>query len=444
MDQPPALRHYANIRNSIYYKLFLCCMVTLAAMYAHRLFPEKTLTLVPAADIEAYIYMDEAPGGTSHVEWIDRQALQWRCAVETDGIDYTCGAHIAVAGGQGSKGLDLSSYDSVRIDMDYEGTDRRLRFYMRNYEPGFSDIDRIETAKFNYLSIPIKFINDALVLHMKEFSVADWWIHAFQVPREVAQPNFKHVVAFGVDLNYPAPPGQHDLKLNKIEFVGLWISAERWYYSILIFWIFVIVAAGAINLVSLRRSVRLERLRLENLARQNSLLEAQSNKYKQLSMRDHLTQMLNRQGLSELIEELFPAGSNRQVSLIIIDLDHFKLINDSLGHDGGDVVLRSIAAIINGNIRQSDYAARWGGEEFIVVSPGMGIGDGLRLAEKLRVLVAGHRFEEFPDLRVTASIGVGARHFSEDSFHMLFRRVDAALYRAKAQGRNRTVVAPDE
>lgn len=443
MSQPSTSRHYSIIRNSLFYKLFLCCLITVAAMYVHRFFPEKTLTLVPAADVVAYTYMDESPSGNSRVEWINQKAMQWRCTVEADGANYTCGFHVAIAGGQGSKGMDLSSFDSVRLDLEYTGSDRRLRFYMRNYEPTFSDINRIETTKFNSLSIPIQYIGENLLLHMKEFSVADWWIHAFQVPREVAQPNFTNVVAFGIDLSYPAPPGQHDLKLNKIEFVGLWISAESWYYSILIFWIFIIVAAGAINLASLRGSIRQERIRLERLARQNTVLEAQSNKYKELSLRDHLTQMLNRQGLSELIEEHFAAGSDQQVTLLIIDLDHFKLINDNLGHDGGDVVLRKVAEIINMNIRQSDYAARWGGEEFVVISPNTKVEDGFHLAEKLRSLIATHRFEGYPDLQVTASIGIGG-HRCEDSFHVLFRRVDVALYQAKAQGRNRTVVAQDE
>lgn len=443
MSQPSASRYYSAIRNSLFSKLFLCCLVTLAAMYAHRFFPEKTLTLVPAGDTVAYIYMDGSPDGRSRVEWINQEALQWRCTVEADGVNYTCGFHVTIAGGQGSMGMDLSSFDAVRVDMAYKGSDRRLRFYMRNYEPNFSNIDRIETAKFNYLSIPVQYIGENLVLHMKEFSVADWWIHAFQVPREVAQPNFTNVVAFGVDLYYPASPGQHDLKLNKIEFVGLWISAESWYYSILIFWIIVIVGAGTVNLLKLRRSIHLERVRLGKLTMQNTLLEAQSNKYKELSLRDHLTKMLNRQGLSELIEEHYAAGSDQQVALLIIDLDHFKLINDNLGHDGGDIVLRKVAEIINMNIRQSDYAARWGGEEFVVISPGTEIKDGLHLAEKLRNLIATHKFEKYPYLQVTASIGIGG-HRCEDSFHVLFRRVDIALYQAKAQGRNRTVVAQDE
>lgn len=433
-------RYYANIRGSSYYKLLLCCLLTLLAMYAHRFFPTKSLILAPAAEVPAYLYMSESPSGKSQVYWIDAEQLRWRCVVVADGQDYTCGFHIIIGGGQGSEGIDLSGYDTINIDVDYSGNDQRLRFYMRNYEPGFSDINRMDTAKFNNVYIPSQFVNEPLTLQLKEFSVGEWWITSYQVPREFSQPNFRNVVAFGIDLSYPAPVGQHDLKLNRLEFVGLWISAERWYFSILIFWICVIFAAGAIKLATLRRSVMLERLRLAKLANQNSVLAQQSNKYKQLSMTDHLTGLLNRQGVTEYIEDHFAAGTERLVSLLIIDIDHFKHINDTLGHDGGDKVLRAISSLIMDNIRQTDRAARWGGEEFMVIFPDTRLEDAYNTAEKLRSKIACTRFEAFPQLVVTVSIGVGS-HQCEDAFHHLFRRVDVALYQAKAQGRNRTVVA---
>ena len=270
--------------------------------------------------------------------------------------------------------------------------------------------------------------------------MAEWWITQFQVSRELSQPDFSHVTAFGIDLSHPAPVGQHDFKLNRVELEGLWISAERWYFSILVFWIFIIFVTGAVKLTTLRRSVTLERRRLAKLADQNSMLAQQSDKYKQLSMTDHLTGLLNRQGMTEYIEEYFPAGCRREVSLLVIDIDHFKQVNDKLGHDGGDIVLRAIAELITESIRQSDRAARWGGEEFIVVCPDTSLEGAYNTAEKLRNKIASTRFEEFPQLVVTVSIGVGAHHCEED-FQHLFRNVDVALYQAKAQGRNCTVSA---
>lgn len=439
----PEYRHYANIRNSIYYQLVLCCLITLVAMYAHRFFPVKTIVLVPAPETTAYLYVDQSPDGKSYAEWLDQDALQWRCIIEADGNDYTCGFHFVVTGHENRIGMDFSNYDFIRVALDYQGVDNRLRFYVRNYEPDFSDIHNLETAKFNSLSISAEYLHEPLIIHFKEFSVAEWWLNALRVPRELAQPNFKNAVAFGIDLNYPAPAGQHDFTLRKVELVGLWISAEHWYLSILLFWVVIIMGLGIVHLTRLRRGIKLERVRLISLAQQNFLLEEQSNKYKQLSLQDHLTQMLNRQGLSDLIDERFSGGERQSVSLMVLDLDHFKVINDTLGHDSGDVVLRKVAEIINTNIRQSDYAARWGGEEFVVISPNTSIHEAHGFAEKLRLLVANHRFPAFPDVRITVSIGVGS-HSGDQPFHVLFRRVDAALYQAKSLGRNRTVVAADE
>jgi hypothetical protein len=245
-----------------YHLLVICCLATLLGMYAHQLFPDRRLVLVPDPDVSAFIYMDESASGRARIEWIDKEALRWRCVVEADGQEYTCGFHVVVGGGQGTGGLDLSRFSTVKVDLDYRGTDKRLRFYMRNYGPGFSDIDGIETAKFNSVSIPVQFLDDSLAIQLAEFTVPEWWINAYQVPRHLAQTNFEHVISFGVDLTYPSPVGVHEFQLNTLEFVGPWVTAEHWYLSILLFWISVILLAGAIQLVKLRRGIALERQRL--------------------------------------------------------------------------------------------------------------------------------------------------------------------------------------
>lgn len=441
MDRTPNYQRTDKFRNSGYYKLFLCCLMTLVVMYAHRYLPEKTLTLVPVPDQMAFLYMDESPSGKSSVEWLDEPAMSWRCTVVADGPDYTCGFHVPIGGGQGSKGLDLSGYDAVRVHLEYTGDDRRLTIYIRNFEPGFST-KYVETAKFNHVSISTQFVNKPVQLQMTEFSVADWWIQEMEVPRELSQPNFSNAIALGVDLSHPAPPGQHDFKLKQLEFVGLWVSAESWYMGILLFWIFAIFIGGGTKLAMLRRSVRTERLRLENLANYNDVLAAQSDRYKHLSMMDHLTGMLNRQGISDYIDKKFPSGSERPVSLVMVDVDHFKSVNDTLGHDAGDQILRKVAAIITSNTRQSDCAGRWGGEEFIVLLPYNSVEDAYQMAEKLRHKISQYRFEEFPDLTITVSCGVGAQ-MGDRPFEDLFRRTDVALYQAKANGRNCTVIAPE-
>lgn len=409
-------------------------------MYAYEFMPAKKMLVVPSPDIPHFIYSDTNSTGDSMVYWTDFDGLAWECNIEDDGKPHGCGFNIYLGGGLGTDGIDLSSYKTINVELDYVGSEQRMRFYLRNYEPGFSDINDMQTAKFNNVHVPVSYVDDHLVLSLSEFSVAEWWVALYKVPRENSLPRFKNVVAFGIDINYPGIPGKQSFKLNKVEFVGEWVSRENWYLGILLFWLSIIMVVGAISLARLTKEIRLEHQRLERLADQNSLLAQETDKYKKLSMVDALTGVLNRQGLAEYIEQYFPAHADQMVSMVIIDIDHFKKINDSLGHDGGDLVLKQVTALIKSHTRQSDQIARWGGEEFILVLPATQLDDAYRIAEEMRALVATANFDEFPELHVTISLGVGTAD-GQTPFHQLFRQVDIALYQAKAQGRNWTVKA---
>lgn len=433
-------RFYPSLRQSGIYKLFLYCLLTVAAMYIYELLPAKKMLVVPSANIPHYIYADLNSAGEPMVSWTDFEGLAWECNIEDDGKPHTCGFNIFLGGGQGTEGIDLTSYKTINVDVNYSGSDQRLRFYLRNYEPGFSDINDMQTAKFNNVNVPVKYIKNDLVLSLSEFSVAEWWVTQYAAPRENSLPDFRHVIAFGIDLSYASLPGKHNFKLNRLEFVGEWVSRADWYLGILVFWLSAIMIAGAVSLARLTKKVRLEEQRLERLANQNSLLAQETDKYKKLSMIDPLTGLLNRQGLSEYIEQYFPVDKEKLVSMVVIDIDHFKKINDSLGHEGGDLVLKQVSQLIQSNTRQSDQVARWGGEEFVLVLPDTRLDDAVLIAEEMRALVATYNFDQFPELRVTISLGVGASD-GKIPFHQLFRRVDMALYEAKAQGRNRTISA---
>ena len=402
--------------------------------------PQKKMLVVPAANIPHYIYADNNSAGEPMVYWTDFEGLAWECMIEDDGNAYGCGFNVFLGGGQGTEGLDLSQYKTINVDVDYRGDDQRLRFYLRNYKPGFSDINDIQTAQFNNVHVPIAYVKDDLVLSLAEFSVAEWWITYLKVPREHSLPDFQHAVAFGIDITYPGLPGKHSFKFNRLEFVGEWVEREDWYLGILVFWLSVIMFAGGYSLAKLTKEIRLEHQRLERLANQNSLLAEETDKYKKLSMIDPLTGLLNRQGLSEYIEQYFPVDTERRVSMVVVDIDHFKKINDSLGHDGGDLVLKRVSTLIQSHIRQSDQVARWGGEEFVIVLPDTGLDDAFNIAEEMRALVATTSFDQFPELQVSISLGVGSSD-GNVPFHQLFRTVDVALYQAKAQGRNRVIKA---
>lgn len=151
---------------------------------------------------------------------------------------------------------------------------------------------------------------------------------------------------------------------------------------------------------------------------------------------DCLTGLWNRAHFERLVEaELDRSLRYRQtLSLILIDIDHFKRANDLYGHQAGDTVLRELALVANASIRSSDALFRWGGEEFAVLASSTGYRGAGRLAETIRGRVAQH---SFPGVgRITASLGV-AEHDGAESAEEWFHRADAMLYAAKEAGRDR-------
>lgn len=161
---------------------------------------------------------------------------------------------------------------------------------------------------------------------------------------------------------------------------------------------------------------------------------------------DHLTNLFNRRYLSEILDgEFFRARRNGEfLSLIIIDIDYFKKINDTFGHQNGDIVLAAVANLAQRQLRAYDSAARYGGEEFVLVVPGTPLAGGVMVAERVRQAVLDFSFPApMEDLTVTISAGV-ATYPSPlvDSVASLFRQADEALYRAKQGGRNRVETMP--
>ncbi len=154
---------------------------------------------------------------------------------------------------------------------------------------------------------------------------------------------------------------------------------------------------------------------------------------------DPLTRMNNRLKLDEILSMGHNLATTQQVplSVILIDIDNFKKINDSHGHLAGDDVLKQLACLLKDNLRQDDTPGRWGGEEFLIVLVNKNREQAAIVAEKLRLLIAKHNFAQVG--RVTASFGV-AQLGKGDSTGQLIKQADRSLYQAKAQGRNRVVV----
>jgi two-component system cell cycle response regulator len=170
---------------------------------------------------------------------------------------------------------------------------------------------------------------------------------------------------------------------------------------------------------------------------------ADNARLEQLAQTDPLTQLLNRRALTERITAEMERALryDSALSLLMVDLDHFKNVNDTYGHLVGDDVLRDLAQLLNGTIRGSDVVARYGGEEFLVLLPESDEAGAETFADRIRVAVEQHEFgvrAGQPSLKLTASIGVATFPAARiESVEDLLARADAALYRAKADGRNK-------
>ncbi len=164
------------------------------------------------------------------------------------------------------------------------------------------------------------------------------------------------------------------------------------------------------------------------------------------SITDSLIGIYNRRHLERRLEEEFARAQRYALALsvLLVDIDHFKRINDTYGHQAGDQVLSGLGRLVLGTVRAADVAARYGGEELLIIAPETPLPAAVALAQRLRQGVAAHGFglagERREEIRITVSIGVAERGPGIDSAQKLVRNADEALYRAKREGRNRVIV----
>ncbi|HKK65219.1 MAG TPA: diguanylate cyclase [Clostridia bacterium] len=162
---------------------------------------------------------------------------------------------------------------------------------------------------------------------------------------------------------------------------------------------------------------------------------------RRISMTDKLTGIYNRLQYDERIkvETARAQRNSTSLSLILFDIDHFKQVNDTYGHQRGDHVLIRLVDVVKEQVREYDFLARWGGEEFLILSSETGKKDAYSLAERIRQSVESFLFEEVG--HVTISLGISLFDSGKDTEESLLQKADQALYKAKAQGRNRTIVS---
>lgn len=176
-----------------------------------------------------------------------------------------------------------------------------------------------------------------------------------------------------------------------------------------------------------------------NAAINKRQLQAANTQLQELALHDGLSGLLNRRHWENCLEREFARHRrhNSQASLVLFDIDHFKKLNDSHGHRAGDEVIRQVARVTRQMARESDYAGRYGGEEFVVLLPDTGLEGARQFAERLRCSIEQLSVDyEGLALTCTASMGVACMEEDMPGYGMLIEAADRALYRSKANGRN--------
>lgn len=427
--------------------LLLAILVTLAAVFGHPFFPKKHISIWPNPQIGSFFYSSDP----SAAFWLDEQANQWRCVypeIEI-GEHFIC-SFVVLLEQAPNQGLDLSSYSHLHLKLKHTGSANWIRLYIRNFDPAYSTEEDVNSTKFNAINFHIQELKQELQIKLDEFNVAEWWLRDYSIPRKLAASDLHNAVTLGIEYAEGTGAGNQDIQIEKVEFVGEWINAENWYLLILACWMLGILIYAITKLIQLHQQTRHDVMVINELNSNNEQLKLETDKFRRLSTVDPLTQAYNRFGIDQIVATLtaFSKDKSEQqnspdFALMIIDIDHFKRINDRRGHDTGDRVLQNIAAITSKCINAKDFLGRWGGEEFIVIMPHTRKEFALALAEKIRLTIHDTVFEPDDPLSITASFGVSEKLADED-FATTFKRADIALYEAKAKGRNCSVLAKDQ
>ena len=432
MNDQPSHRTDKTYSFGLYRFLIVSTLSAIAALLGHQLLPEKTLQLLPYYIHDSYVFYDGQAGGATRANWQSQQDLSFFCDAPSVSNNSYCGVSLKVKPPEAAK--DYTDYRTATFSLGYSGPNDRLRVKLHAYVPPQNP----ESA--NEILTGLDYIVAKQTLD-EQFTIP---VNAWHVSEPDLYSGEHGAVQLDVvfDIVPPLQTGQHALQVSQITLRGDWLPVSYWYGVVGVVWlVFNIVFLGKLLKVQQARIMN-DANRLSQLTHFSSHLKEESEHYKTLSSHDPLTGALNRSGFAQEFRHLFPDNRLKMNSaLLVIDLDHFKQVNDTHGHDVGDKVLQCCAETLFKNVRLNDRLVRWGGEEFILLCVDTSLQQAQLIAEKIRAMIEEMKIDaEQQSLSVTASIGVAVSHHLED-FDGLFQRADKALYSAKELGRNCVVLA---
>lgn len=390
---------------------------------------ERTYQLLDEDGLRS-LYSDKGLG--TALNWIDKNKNGFSCLfLQGSGVRY-CGMNIQLGDGV-RKGIDFSEYSKLRLGVEYIGPAEKIRIFFRNV---VQDTDLTQDSKFHQVEIPIRNGAYRYEIPLDNFDVALWWLESknlLDVPEHhIAQRD--SVIHLGFDIETPVPVGQHYFNVENFSLVTPWFQRTSIIWWALGSIVYFVVVGFIYNFLRLRTQLEQHHNEMFGLLKKLEVADTESAHFKRLSMYDPLTGLLNRRAAMDLVEEFARHNSLVGTGLVVLDIDHFKQVNDTYGHDLGDEVLQRAGAVVQQVVREADAAVRWGGEEIVVICPKTNLEGAYRVAEKLQAAIKQLSFSH-SDLTISASFGV-ANIRQGESFSQALGRADEALYDAKKNGRD--------
>ncbi|WP_244556549.1 GGDEF domain-containing protein [Enterovibrio nigricans] len=386
-------------------------------------------------------YIDDAPSGGNTVGNVasspDGKGAELQCSLGDAYKWPYCEIAISLTN-KIQHGIDLSNYHSMVIEASYKAPapNQRLRVYLRNYNEDYSNGHDPVSLKFNGIEYAPSEGMTEITLPLNSFQVLSWWISDMAVPLEYAGPELNNVPLVEIATGSAPILGDHHLTIKSIHFEGLMVTEAALFRTLTFMWMFVVMIILTVKYWQSRETYARERRRGDKLKKINTSLRQQSETLSVLATTDALTGLRNRTEIYSALNKHLKAANKQVCSALCLDLDHFKAVNDTHGHDMGDQLLVATAQILRDATSTSDIVVRWGGEEFVIFCPSKNLAQATFLAEKVR-----YSFENFNwphGETMTCSVGIastGDRNLAE-----LIADADDALYQAKQLGRNRVEV----
>ncbi|MFA6835972.1 MAG: GGDEF domain-containing protein [Fibrobacteraceae bacterium] len=413
--------------------------VTVIAFLWYRYGMDDIYAINPATYPYIVAQTDSVDGGASVINMIRTDSSIIMDYELREGYPYPYASLQFYLGDGKTHGKDLSKYDSIYLWIKPRG-EGAVRLYLRNWDSSISKIEDQSSLKFNELEFyPLEETYPAVFVP-QEFRVASWWVSQNNVSAHKARVDLSNIPLIEIQTGTNAPLGYGTLEILGIKFKGKLISSENLMFSLIGLWFFSFFFYLMLRIRDYNIQRTTERKKREELEKNLLALEVKKDEFEKSSKEDPLTGCLNRAGFSSVLtreqERLNKNGS--PLSYIILDIDHFKDVNDTWGHSVGDEVLVNLSKLVQSRIRNTDALVRWGGEEFVVLCSDTPLQNAQFLAEKLRQNI--ENTELISQQKVTCSFGVAEMVAGEDS-KKLFERADKALYASKQSGRNRVTSA---